>query len=81
MATKRGITISFKNITKDIELYSILSSMEDKSNILKQILYKVLVLEYELTPKVKNESIKVNKIHNEKINTIQEHNEVNVFDF
>ena len=81
MATKRGITISFKNITKDIELYSILSSMEDKSNVLKQILYKVLVLEYELTPKVKNESIKVNKIHNEKINTIQEHNEVNVFDF
>lgn len=81
MATKRGITISFKNITKDIELYSILSSMEDKSNVLKQILYKVFVQEYELVPKVKNEIVKVDKIQNKKVNIIEEDSEVDVLNF
>lgn len=81
MATKRGITISFKNITKDIELYSILSSMEDKSNVLKQILYKVFVQEYELVPKVKNEIVKVDKIKNKKVNIIEEDSEVDVLNF
>lgn len=81
MATKRGITISFKNITKDIELYSILSSMEDKSNVLKQILYKVFVEEYELVPKVKNEIVNVNKIQNKKVNIIEEDSEVDVLNF
>lgn len=87
MATKRGISISFKNITKDMELYSMLVNMEDKSNVLKQILYKVFVLEYDLVPKkenrveIKNEVKRVSKIQNSVPESDIEDSEVDVFDF
>lgn len=38
----RKITISFKEITKDIELYSYLISLEDKSTEIKNIIRKGL---------------------------------------
>lgn len=45
----RKITISFKETTKDIELYSYLISLEDKSAEIKNILRKGL------------ETLKINK--------------------
>lgn len=38
----RKITISFKEITKDIELYSFLISLEDKSTEIKDLIRKGL---------------------------------------
>ena len=38
----RKITISFKETTKDIELYSYLVSLEDKSTEIKEIIRKGL---------------------------------------
>lgn len=38
----RKITISFKEITKDIELYSYLISLEDKSTEIKELIRKGL---------------------------------------
>lgn len=38
----RKITISFKETTKDIELYSYLTSLEDKSTEIKNIIRKGL---------------------------------------
>lgn len=36
----RRLTISFKEITKDIELYSYLDSLEDKSTEVKELIRK-----------------------------------------
>lgn len=38
----RKITISFKETTKDIELYSYLVSLEDKSTEIKDLIRKAL---------------------------------------
>ena len=38
----RKITISFKETTKDIELYSYLISLEDKSSEIKELIRKGL---------------------------------------
>ena len=38
----RKITISFKEVTKDIELYSFLISLEDKSTEIKDLIRKGL---------------------------------------
>ena len=70
-----------------MELYSMLVNMEDKSNVLKQILYKVFVLEYDLVPKkenrveIKNEVKRVSKIQNSVPESDIEDSEVDVFDF
>lgn len=40
----RKITISFKETTKDIELYSYLVSLEDKSTEIKNLIRKALIL-------------------------------------
>lgn len=44
MAVRRGITVSFKNIKKDLALYEILDSMEDRSTEIKSVLYEYYIL-------------------------------------
>lgn len=39
MAIKRCLTISFKATTKDLKLYELLNSMEDRSAEVKKVLY------------------------------------------
>ena len=39
----KKISISFKETTKDMELYILLMGMEDKSNEIKDILRKALI--------------------------------------
>lgn len=41
MAIKRCLTISFKATTKDLKLYELLNSMEDRSAEVKKVLYDV----------------------------------------
>ncbi|HBJ1648599.1 circadian clock-controlled protein [Clostridium botulinum] len=39
----KKITVSFKNTTKDVELYLKIQELEEKSQSIKDILYDVLV--------------------------------------
>lgn len=39
----KKLTISFKETTKDMKLYSIISSMEDKSCFIKEAIRKALI--------------------------------------
>ncbi|MGL4617089.1 MAG: hypothetical protein ACRCUM_02525 [Mycoplasmoidaceae bacterium] len=41
--TNKKISISFKNTTKDMELYLALMQLEDKSNEIKNILRNILL--------------------------------------
>ena len=41
--TNKKISISFKNTTKDMELYLALMQLEDKSNEIKTILRNILL--------------------------------------
>lgn len=41
----RKITISFKETTKDIELYNYLISLEDKSTEIKDLIRKAIIKE------------------------------------
>ena len=43
---KQQISISFKNNTKETELFRIINSIEDKAGEIKPILYKYFVLGY-----------------------------------
>ena len=43
---KQQISISFKNNTKESELFRIINSIEDKAGEIKPILYKYFVLGY-----------------------------------
>lgn len=43
MGKNKQINISFKNTTKDMQLYTAIESLEEKSETIKQILYKALV--------------------------------------
>lgn len=54
----RKISISFKETSKDIELYNIIMNIEDKSSELKQILRKALVKETEYN-KHQNEDVNI----------------------
>ena len=62
----RKISISFKETTKDIELYNYIMSLEDKSTEVKSLLRQAL----------KNEKTKCNNEHKEKIDE-----DVNILDF
>lgn len=73
MAVKRGTTISYKNTTKDLKLYNVISNMEDKSAELKGILYKVLVLGYEVVEK-KGSVVKTALVE-------VENNDIDILDF
>lgn len=44
---RNTITISFKKTTKDMKLFTLLSSFEEKSDTIKEILYKVLIEDNE----------------------------------
>lgn len=56
----RKISISFKETNKDLELYKILMSMDDKSYEVKQILRTVLIKDNKV-----NQDIDQNKIDND----------------
>ncbi|MDU1068154.1 hypothetical protein [Clostridium sp.] len=43
MGKNKQINISFKNTTKDMQLYTVINSLEEKSETIKQILYKALI--------------------------------------
>lgn len=43
MGKNKQINISFKNKTRDMQLYTAIDSLEEKSETIKQILYKALV--------------------------------------
>lgn len=43
MSDKKVVSISFKSTTKDTKLYTLLMSMEDRSAVVKDILYKVFI--------------------------------------
>jgi hypothetical protein len=45
-------TFSYKNTTKDIELYLVIQNLEEKSDTIKSILYQVLVEGKELKPPI-----------------------------
>lgn len=45
-------TFSYKNTTKDIELYLVIQNLEEKSDTIKSILYQVLVEGKELNPPI-----------------------------
>lgn len=47
MAQTKKITISFKNTSKDMQLYTILKSLEEQSGTIKEILYKALIRDIE----------------------------------
>lgn len=47
MVQTKKITISFKNTTKDMKLYEIIQSLEEKSQTIKESLYKSLVEDKE----------------------------------
>lgn len=47
MAQTKKITISFKNTSKDMQLYTVLKSLEEQSATIKEILYKTLIKEIE----------------------------------
>jgi hypothetical protein len=61
----RKISISFKETTKDLELYNLLMSMEDKSYEIKQLIKKALKEDDTAKKEIKNEEM----------------NNVNVLDF
>lgn len=48
----RKTTFSYKNTTKDIELYLVIQNLEEKSDTIKSILYQVLVEGKELNPPI-----------------------------
>lgn len=55
----RKISISFKKTTKDMELYDLLNSMEDKSYEIKQLIRKALK-NTDTTPKeTKKEDVNI----------------------
>lgn len=62
----RKISISFKETTKDIELYNSIMDMEDKSCVLKQIIRSYLDKENKNIEPARNKSID---------------NDVNILDF
>lgn len=68
MAIKRCITVSFKNTKKDIALYELLMSMEDRSTEIKQVLHPYYS---------KDIKVDTSKPENKKI----EKEEVNILDF
>lgn len=41
------ITISFKNTSRDMKLYTVLKSLEEQSGTIKEILYKELIQDKE----------------------------------
>jgi hypothetical protein len=43
----KKITISFKNTTKDMQLYRIIQNLEEKSQTIKDLLYKSLIEDIE----------------------------------
>lgn len=47
MSKPNIIPISFKNTTKDMKLYTLLNSYEERSQVIKDILYKVLIEDKE----------------------------------
>jgi hypothetical protein len=47
MAQTKKITISFKNTTKDMQLYTILKSLEEQSGTIKKILADALMPDIE----------------------------------
>jgi hypothetical protein len=65
----RKISISFKETSKDIELYNIIANMEDKSVELKQILRGALIKGSVKKKEVKSEEAK------------QDQEDVNILDF
>lgn len=47
MAKSNKITVSFKNTSRDMQLYTFLKSLEEQSQTIKDILYKVLIEDKE----------------------------------
>lgn len=47
MAQRRIISISFKNTSKDMLLYSTLKALEEQSEEIKQVLYQHFILDKE----------------------------------
>lgn len=56
----RKITISFKNTTKDIELFELIMEMEDKSAEIKSILREKLINNSERIDKKKSDNSNIN---------------------
>ena len=46
---KQQISISFKNNTKESEMFRIINNIEDKAGEIKQVLYKYFVLGYRFS--------------------------------
>lgn len=76
---KQQISISFKNNTKESELFKIINSIEDKAGEIKPILYKYFILGYKLVEE--NEILTASKIHDKKVTDEEYDDGVDVTDF
>lgn len=76
---KQQISISFKNNTKETELFRIINKIEDKAGEIKPILYKYFVLGYRFA----EENASVGPVNIQPINKVEEDEDdgVDVTDF
>lgn len=76
---KQQISISFKNNTKETELFGIINKIEDKAGEIKPILYKYFVLGYRFA----EENASTGPVNIQPINQVEEDEDdgVDVTDF
>ena len=76
---KQQISISFKNNTKETELFRIINKIEDKAGEIKPILYKYFVLGYRFA----EENASAGPVNIHPINKVEENEDdgVDITDF
>ena len=76
---KQQISISFKNNTKESEMFRIINSIEDKGGEIKPVLYKYFVLGYRFIEEdARNGQVKIQPIN--KVEEVEEE-EIDITDF
>lgn len=76
---KQQISISFKNNTKETELFKIINSIEDKAGEIKPILYKYFVLGYKLVEE--NEILNSSIIQTKETVIEEDEDDIDITDF
>lgn len=74
---KQQISISFKNNTKESEMFRIINEIEDKAGEIKPVLYKYFVLGYRFA----EENTNTVPVNIKPVNPVEEDDEVDVTDF
>ena len=76
---KQQISISFKNNTKESEMFRIINEIEDKAGEIKPVLYKYFVLGYRFENEIaRNGNGKIQSIN--KVEEVEEE-EIDITDF